>query len=223
MIITEPSVEIFLDKPGEEMLKSIERYGRTCYQSYSGIGNKTYRIFILAALKKGHFSIIEHEKVTARVICDRGVSHELCRHRIGSFTQESTRYISYKNGLEVIEPCFWKLDEMTDDTQPLRLKWFNAMLNAEESYKQLMEAGAKPEEARAVLPNSLKTEVIVTFNLREWRHFFWLRCNKASHPQMRQIAIMLLERMQEMIPVIFDDFEIDNEKNTAETKLLPAS
>jgi thymidylate synthase (FAD) len=216
MIITEPSVEIYLDKPGEDMLKSIERYGRTCYQSYSGIGEKTYRIFIVAAIKKGHFSIIEHEKVTAKVICDRGVSLELCRHRIGSFSMESTRYISYKNGIEVIEPCFWAKDKR-------RTVWEKAMLDAEESYKQLLESGAKPEEARSVLPNSLKTEVIVTFNLREWRHFFWLRCNKASHPQMRQIAVMLLKKMQDSIPVIFDDFEIDNGKNTAETKILPAS
>jgi len=155
-------------------------------------------------LDLGHESVIEHEKVTVRVICDRGISHEIVRHRIASYTQESTRFCNYSKGrfgneITVIKPCFW------DDGSKEYKIWRDAMENAERAYMELIKLGAKPEEARSVLPNSLKTEIVITMNLREWRHFFKLRTSKRAHPQMREVATSLLQAFKERIPVIFDD------------------
>jgi len=160
--------------------------------------------FVKMILDLGHESVIEHEKVTVRVICDRGISHEIVRHRIASYTQESTRFCNYSKGrfgneITVIKPCFW------DDGSKEYKIWRDAMENAERAYMELIKLGAKPEEARSVLPNSLKTEIVITMNLREWRHFFKLRTSKRAHPQMREVATSLLQAFKERIPVIFDD------------------
>jgi thymidylate synthase (FAD) len=155
---------------------------------------------VAAILKSGHESVIEHEKVTVRIICDRGVTHEIVRHRIASYSQESTRYCNYKSrGIKVIEPLFFVGDDKKYEI------WLNAMRACEEAYDALIEAGASPQEARSVLPNSLKTEIVITYNLREWRHFFKLRCSKRAHPQMREIIIPLLKEFQRQIPIVFDD------------------
>ena len=155
-------------------------------------------------LKSGHESVLEHEKITVRVICDRGVTHEIVRHRIASYSQESTRYCNYakdKFGSELtfIKPCYFEED---DDRYTL---WKNAMADAERSYFALIEAGAKPEEARGVLPNAVKTELMMTMNMREWRHFFRLRTAGRAHPQMRELACMMLDGFKERFPVLFDD------------------
>ena len=155
-------------------------------------------------LKSGHESVIEHEKVSVRFICDRGVSHEIVRHRIASYSQESTRYCNYskdKFGKEitVIKPLFWE-----EDSDEYKI-WYDAMLHAEQAYQGLIQMGAKPQEARSILPNSLKTEIVVTMNLREWRHFFRLRTASNAHPQMREIANMALDKLRQEIPIIFDD------------------
>jgi len=158
-------------------------------------------------LKSGHESVLEHEKISVRVICDRGVSHEIVRHRIASYSQESTRYCNYSkdkfNGeLTFIKPCFWNEDDIKYQ------KWLETMQNVEKIYLELMSYGAMAQEARSILPNSLKTEIIVTMNLREWRHFFKLRTSERAHPQMREIAIMMLKKFKDIIPVIFDDIQI---------------
>ncbi|KKU76984.1 MAG: Thymidylate synthase, flavin-dependent [Candidatus Giovannonibacteria bacterium GW2011_GWB1_47_6b] len=164
---------------GERILKNLERYGRTCYKSEDRITAGSARKFIAAILKSGHESVIEHEKVTVRIICDRGVTHEIVRHRVASYSQESTRYCNYRSrGIQVIEPFFFVGNE-----QKYQI-WLNAMSACE---------------------NSLKTEIVITYNLREWRHFFRLRCSKRAHPQMREIAVPLLKEFQQQIPVIFDD------------------
>lgn len=137
------------------------------------------------------------------MICDRGVTHEIVRHRLASYSQESTRYCDYSGEMVVIKPFFFKKDVEKYEI------WTIAMEQAEWWYKQLRELGATPQEARSVLPNSLKTEIIITYNLREWRHFFNLRCSKRAHPQMRQITIPLLKEFQKRIPVIFDDIKVD--------------
>lgn len=219
-MVIKPSVEIEKNyKSGLELVRNIEKYGRVCYKSESKTKENSAENFVRSAIKRGHFSIIEHEKITARVICDRGVSHEIVRHRVGSYSQESTRYCDYsKDGsMQVIEPFFFA------DNRPIYENWLGAMQTAEVAYKGLRELGATPEQARSVLPNSLKTEMIVTYNLREWRHFFYLRGGKGSHPQIRQIAIMLLEKMKEYVPVIFDDFVVDKTNNTVSTNICPAS
>ena len=205
MKIIEPSFEI-VPVNGEEILKNIERAGRTCYKSEDKITTDSARKFVAAIIKSGHESVIEHEKVTARIICDRGVTHEIVRHRIASYSQESTRYCNYGNDkfgneLTFIKPCFWKEDD------PKYMTWKYAMKNAEQAYMDLIRLGATPQEARSVLPNSLKTEIVVTMNLREWRHFFKLRTSPAAHPQIREVAIPMLERFKEIIPIVFDDIQ----------------
>lgn len=188
----------------ERVMADIEEYGRTCYKSEDHITEESADGFVRRILRKGHESVIEHEKLTARIICDRGVSHELVRHRLASYSQESTRYCNYSKEkfwkeLTFIRPCFWPNDSLQYNL------WRSAMSTAEGVYMYLLENGAKPEEARSVLPNSLKTEVVMTANLREWRHFFRLRCAPAAHPQMREIANQLLAQAYAALPVIFED------------------
>ncbi len=204
MRIIEPSHEFLEAFDGLEMVKSIERMGRICYKSEGNISDTSYRKFLQNLISRGHESVIEHGKVSVLIICDRGVSHEIVRHRIASYSQESTRYCNYSqdkfgNELTFIRPCFWTADS------PAFGVWKASMEAVERDYFRLLELGATPQEARSVLPNSLKTEIVVTMNLREWRHFFKLRTTAAAHPQMRQTAAALLRDFQSRIPVIFDD------------------
>ena len=188
------------DIDSSKILKDLERYGRVCYKSEHLITEDSAKEFIGRILKSGHESVIEHVSITVRVICDRGVTHEIVRHRIASYSQESTRYCNYcKKGIEFIEPIFFVEDKEKYDL------WLSAVATCEAVYNKLIEAGATPQEARSVLPNSLKTEIVITYNLREWRHFFRLRCSKAAHPQMREVACAILKDFKKRIPVIFDD------------------
>ena len=204
MRIIEPSHEILFLPDGEVVLKNLELAGRTCYKSEDRITPDSAKGFIKGILKSGHHSVIEHAAITVRFICDRGVTHELVRHRLASYSQESTRYANYskdKFGREitVIKPLFW------DEDSPEYSAWKEAMENAEQSYLKLIDLGARAEQARAVLPNSLKTEIVMTANVREWRHVFALRCSKAAHPQIREIMLPLLEELHKKLPVVFDD------------------
>lgn len=207
MRVIKPYTEILDDINGKEMLKRLEVIGRVCYKSEDKITDESAIAFISDLVhNKGHESVIEHEKVSVRIVCDRGVSHEIVRHRIASYSQESTRYCNYTkdkfgNELTFIKPCFWEEDSAE------YMAWKENMLFAEHNYNKLIEFGATPQEARSVLPNSLKTEIVVTMNLREWRHFFKLRTSSAAHPQMREIACPLLVKFKQLIPVIFDDIE----------------
>lgn len=192
---------------GAEILKSIEQAGRVCYKSEDKITDGSAEKFVAGILKRGHEAVLEHQSITVKFIVDRGVSHEIVRHRLAAYCQESTRYCNYSKGsfgseITVIEPCFWGKDsDMMKD-------WKSAMRMAEDHYLSLLEQGATPQEARSVLPNSLKTEVIMTANIREWRHFFKLRTAPAAHPQMREVAIALLAEFQRLVPVVFDDIEV---------------
>lgn len=206
MRIIEPQIEILDEINGAEILRKIERAGRVCYKSEDKITNESARAFIQNILNSGHESVIEHEKISVRIICDRGVSHEIVRHRIASYSQESTRYCNYSkekfgNELTFIKPCFW------DEDSEMFQMWTQEMERIEQIYNKMIMLGAKPQEARAVLPNSLKTEIIVTMNLREWRHFFRLRTSERAHPQMREIATMLLNEFKIKIDVLFDDIK----------------
>ena len=189
---------------GDELLKGIEAVGRTCYKSEANITDESAKKFVATLIKNGHEAMIEHNAISVRFICDRGVSHELVRHRLASFGQESTRYCNYSkdkfgNELTFIKPCFW------DEQDVEFIRWNIAMKQAEANYLELIKLGAKPQEARSVLPNSIKTEIVMTMNLREWRHFFSLRCDTPAHPQMRELIIPLLKEMHELIPIVFDD------------------
>ncbi|MBO6307941.1 MAG: FAD-dependent thymidylate synthase [Oribacterium sp.] len=199
-----PSYEILFDPDGKEMLRHIELCGRVCYKSEDRITDGSAEKFISMILKSGHESVLEHEKISVRVVCDRGVTHEIVRHRVASYSQESTRYCNYgkeKFGSEItcIRPCFFE-----EGSEGMRL-WKESMEAAEKYYFALLDAGARPEEARGVLPNSLKTELMITMNIREWRHFFRLRTAGRAHPQMRELACMMLEGFKERFPVLFDD------------------
>ena len=207
MRIIEPGYEILDAMDGAMMLQKIEKIGRVCYKSEDRITPDSAEVFLRQILKSGHESVVEHEKITVRIICDRGVSHEIVRHRIASYSQESTRYCNYAkdkfgNEITVIRPSFW-----AEDSEAFGI-WQEAMALAERQYFALLAAGAKPEEARSVLPNSLKTEIVCTMNLREWRHFFKLRTSKRAHPQIREVAIPLLKEFQEKIPVVFEDIAV---------------
>ncbi len=202
MRIVEPSFEILNAPKREEVLRHLELCGRVCYKSEDKMTEESASRFVKFLIERGHESPIEHISISVRIICDRGVSHEWVRHRIASYSQESTRYCNYVNAkfgseLSFIRPYFAKEGEM------LFTVWKEACENAEKAYMDMLEAGAKPEDARSVLPNSLKTEFICTMNLREWRHFFALRCAKAAHPAMREIAVPLQEAFREMLPELF--------------------
>lgn len=199
-----PSFEIMDDIDGAKILQKLERCGRVCYKSEDKITEGSAEKFIGMILKSGHESVLEHEKLTVKFICDRGVTHEIVRHRIASYSQESTRYCNYSkdkfgNELTFIRPCFWADDSVE------YVVWKQAMEEIEKTYVKLISLGAKPEEARSILPNSLKTEIVCTMNLREWRHFFRLRTAERAHPQIREISVALLDELKKRIPVIFDD------------------
>ena len=197
----------FIDKlDGLEMLKKIELIGRTCYKSEGKITDDSCKQFVKSIIARGHESVLEHVSFSVRFICDRGVSHEIVRHRIASYSQESTRYCNYSrddfNGeITVIEPCFLVPGTVGYDM------WYMACQVAEQCYFLMLDWGCSPQEARAVLPNSLKTELVMTANIREWRHFLKLRTSKAAHPQMREIAIILLNMLIEIVPELFGDIK----------------
>ena len=186
----------------KEILELIERAGRVCYKSEGKIGDGTAEKFVKSIMARGHLSVIEHANISVRIVCDRGVTHEIVRHRIASYSQESTRYCNYgneKGGLTVI-------DCSAHFKNPESLKeWCAAMDAAEKAYNKLLEFGETPQIARNVLPNSLKTEMVMTCNLREWRHFFKLRTAKGAHPQMRELAQSMLEGFAKILPVFFED------------------
>ena len=205
-----PSVE-FLEAPdGEKILRKIEKIARTCYKSESAVTDESSKRMVRNLIEHGHEAMIEHESVTVKFTIDRGISHEVVRHRPCSFAQESTRYCNYSKGkfsgeITCVIPPAMRVNPQAFDV------WMRACRKAEEAYFELLDLGLKPEKARSVLPTSLKTELIMTANLREWRHFFKLRALGTTgkpHPQMKEVAFPLLKMFQETIPVVFDDLTI---------------
>jgi len=214
---------------GPHLLRVLEQYGRTCYKSEEKITNNSAAGFVRMLIARGHESVLEHEKVTIRIVCDRGVTHEIVRHRIASYSQESTRYCNYGHEKEitVILPLWYRDEHLffekmfldggetpeesvvasvgLTNLQRRYWMWRHTCAVAQESYLDMLQHGAAPQEARSVLPNSLKTEIVITCNLREWRHFFRLRTSKAAHPQMREITIPMLVEFKHVFPIIFDD------------------
>ncbi|NCC68653.1 MAG: FAD-dependent thymidylate synthase [Clostridia bacterium] len=206
MKIIEPSFKIEYCPDGEFVLSHLEQAARTCYKSEDKASPDSASKLLARIIRQGHESVLEHISITVRIICDRGVSHELVRHRHCGISQESTRYANYANErfgseLTFIRPFFWEKPECAR----LYSRWVSAMDDAEAAYILLIQDGATPQEARTVLPNSLKTEIVVTANIREWRHIFKLRCAKDAHPQMRQIMVPMLAAFAERLPVLFND------------------
>jgi thymidylate synthase (FAD) len=200
--IINPQV-IIQDELNDLFLKRIEKYGRICYKSEKQINDNSASRFVQNLIKRGHESVVEHEKITVIYVTNRNITHELVRHRIASYSQESTRYCNYQDKIVFIRPYYFP--EGSDNYET----WKAAITSAAHAYLSLLQRGAKAEQARGVLPGDLKSELVVTYNLREWRHFFRLRGDKRAHPQMRQIAIPTLLEFKQRIPVVFDDLAYD--------------
>lgn len=203
-----------ISEGGIKELQHIEKIGRVCYKSEDKIteDGESAKKFVKMLIGRGHEAMIEHSILSVKFTVDRGISHELVRHRIASFAQESTRYCNYSddkfdNGVTFIKPFFLKEDRYGDwnnyDT------WKSCMNDCEQAYLELLAGGITPQEARSVLPNSTKTEITITANYREWRNFFKLRTAKEAHPQMREVTIPLLAELKEKLPIIFDDIAVE--------------
>lgn len=199
---------------GEAELHAIEDAARLCYKS-SAKTEAEQHMLISGIIARGHEAMLEHSTLSVLFICDRGISHELVRHRLASFAQESTRWCNYSKDrfgseITVIRPFMFTKGSPEYDI------WYDSCAMAEESYMDLLDKGVSPQFARSVLPNSLKTEIVVTANYREWRKIFSLRCASDAHPQMRQLMLPLLYEIHDRIPVIFDDLieRFNREKDT---------
>lgn len=201
---------------GHKILKHIEKIARTCYKSEDLINDESAEKMIKKLIKMNHLAMIEHASVSVLFTCDRGVTHEIVRHRVASYAQESTRYVNYSkdkfgNEIGYIDiaggiALDTKMKDLPIETiDAIISEWNQACIDAEKHYMKMLELGATPQIARSVLNNSTKTDINVTMNLREWRHFFELRCDTPAHPQMRELVIPLLKEMSEVIPIVFDD------------------
>jgi thymidylate synthase (FAD) len=219
MFLIKPSYEILSHTT--DALKLIDQAGRTCYKSEDKITNDSAEIFVNMISGRGHLSVVEHASMTVKFIVDRGVTHEIVRHRIASYSQESTRYCCYgkekfRKRITYIIPSWCKICPGTynniqsvidgnPDASPGDISWANSMLGSEISYLDLLNKKWSAQEARSVLPNSLKTEIVMTTNMREWQHVFKLRCSTAAHPQMREIMIPLQQECARQWPAIFKE------------------
>lgn len=204
MKIIKPSVELMNAMSEKDLIEHLEACGRTCYKSESKITEGSAEKFVKNIIARSHGAVLEHVSISVRFTCDRGVSHEIVRHRIASYCQESTRYCNYSvetfgRTVTVIEPCYLL------DKPDAYMEWQASCNDAEARYFRMLELGCTPQEARAVLPHSTKTEVVMTANPREWRHFFELRCAPTSHPQMVEVAMMALDLLNKNYPSLFGD------------------
>ena len=219
MNIIKSNYEILTPIDGVSELQQIERIGRVCYKSEGAITDdgESAKKFVAMLIKRGHEAMIEHSTLSIKFTVDRGVSHELVRHRIASFAQESTRYVNYSlekfgneinvidifGGIKLDRTMFTNLSKL--EVGYIIAEWELAMKDAETHYLNMIKLGATPQIARSVLPNSTKTEIVITANYREWRNFFKLRVTETAHPSMREVTIPLLDELKEKLPVIFCD------------------
>ena len=212
MIIIKPEIQVE-EFSGIKIMKNIERACRTCYRSEDKITEDSYKKLITNCINRGHESVMEHEKITVRMVCDIGVYKDLTRHRFGSFSIESTRYCSYNkdkfgNQIKVIEPV-----NIPENTDMYKL-WEETMQSIENNYMKMAQCGATPDQLRMILPHSTAAEVTMTCNIREWRHILSLRCSKMAHPSIRQILIPLLLYFTQEMPYLFNDIPYDTEFDT---------
>lgn len=210
-----PYVIVYEGELDRNKLKMLELAARVCYKSEDKITPDSAGPFLLDKIKRDHMSLIEHEKVTVKFVVDRGISHEIVRHRLASYSQESTRYVNYAKGkygseITTIDPFGIQLMD-----SEAYLIWEDTQNRVEKAYMRLIELGVPAQWARSVLTNSTKTEVVTTYNLREWRHFFYKRADAAAHPQMRQVVIPLLLEFQKVLPELYSDIEYDKDFNPA--------
>ena len=235
MKIVEPSVEILTPKDElDRTLEKIEVAARTCYKSEDRIRVGSAEKLVSNLIAAGHDAMLEHASISVKFICDRGVSHELVRHRMASYAQESTRYCNYTdegkfNGeLTFVKPHWIRksvdkiLDDFTKDElstdDPIYI-FISVCIDSEQDYYELVKnVGLMPQDARGCLNHWVKTEVVMTANIREWRHFFKLRATRTAHPDMRRLALMTLKKFKEAVPVVFDDILQEEEGNWEDWK-----
>lgn len=209
MKIIEPKIWVEEYDP-VKIMKNLERACRTCYRSEGLITDDSYKKLLKNCINRGHESILEHEKITVRMVCDIGVYKDLTRHRFGSFSIESTRYCNYgkdkfDNEIKFIKPC--NIEEGTDEYT----EWQWCLSQIEESYMKMTELKCTPDQMRMILPHSTAAEVTMTANIREWRHILNLRTKKMTHPSIRQILIPLLLKFKYTMPELFDEIEYDTD------------
>ena len=223
MNIIKPVIEV---EPydGVKIMKKIERACRNCYRSEGSITDDSYKKLITNCISRHHESVLEHEKVTVRMTCDIGVYKDLTRHRIASFSIESTRYCNYgkdkfDNEIKFIEPIFYDNSwieanyegEAFSDSQIKSKIWYDSMSDIEDMYMNMSKTGSKPDELRMLLPHSTAAQVYMTANIREWRHILRLRCSKMTHPAIQQVLIPLLLKFKQDMPELFEDVEYNTE------------
>lgn len=204
MNIIEPRHDILTNIEALDILKHVELCGRICYKSEGKITDDSYKPFMNVILTRKHESVLEHFSISVKFITDRAVTHEIVRHRLAAYSQESQRYCNYSQDKYGNDVTFIKPQWCEEGTYQYNI-WKMACENSEKIYLDLLKLGVKPENARSVLPNSTKTEIVMTANLREWRHVFKLRTSKQAHPDMQSLMKPLLSEFQQKIPLIFDD------------------
>lgn len=195
---------------GKQIMKNLELAAKQCYRSQDNIKEESYDKFLRGCISRGHESVIEHEKITIRMCCDIGVYKDLTRHRLASFSIESTRYCNYSkdkfdNNITFVYPC--NIEEGT----PEYGLWQNAMVEIEQNYNAMAEIGCKPDQLRLLLPHSTAAEVVMTANIREWRHILKLRADSHAHPAIQQLMIPLLLYFKQEMPALFDDIEYNQD------------
>jgi thymidylate synthase (FAD) len=186
---------------GVQMLRFIETQARISHRSEDKQTKDSWLRFIKAVvLNHGDWSVTEHASITATIRTDRGITHELVRHRVGSYTQESTRFVRNANDVEFIKP-----ESIREEYS--QITWWDSLQVAETNYHALLLQGIRPQEARSVLPNALAATIAVTYNLRNWRHFLLMRTSKEAHPDMKRITIPMVAEFKKVIPLLYDDIE----------------
>ena len=206
MKIINQSISIMDDIDSDKILAKLERCGRICYKSEDRITEESSKKFITSIIRSGHESVLEHQSITVVATTSRSVSHQLVRHRIASYSQESQRYVNYSKEKFNNEIVFIHPRKLIKGTNLYQM-WESSISEAESSYFDLLEMGANPEDAREVLPNSTKTEIVITMNMRSWRHFLKIRTAKDADPKIRELAYMILGEFKQKIQVIFDDID----------------
>lgn len=207
------SASAVIEDATPDALRRIEIVGRTCYKSEDRIAPGSDDKFVRMIRDKGHLAMFDHVHVSVRFVVDRGVSHEIVRHRVGvGYAQESTRYCNYSkdkfgSGVTYIRPNFLNFDSTDPKMQRRCARWLRAMEAAEQTYLEDLADDAKPQEARGYLPHFVKTEIVVTGSFTYWRHFFKQRTDPAAHPQMREVTVPLLAEFIQRWPAAFDDFK----------------
>ena len=209
MKIIEPKISVE-DYDGIKIMKRLERACRTCYKSENLITEDSYKHLLTNCLNRGHESILEHEIISIRMICDIGVYKDLTRHRFASFSIESTRYCNYGKDKFDNEIKFIKPVHIEEGTENYKI-WEDTMKYIEKQYLEMGEKKATPDQMRMLLPHSTAAEVCMTANIREWRHILSLRCSKMTHPAVRQLLIPLLLKFKKDMPELFENVEYDEE------------